>query len=384
MGYESFAIWNPNSVYDKEYLDEIYSYSNPEARVLLINNELDAQTILGVKKTNAEYVYAPDSHGIYALYLIDNIPLPSASLLQSQPVSIVTAPIGKNPQAFWSHKAVVRSIQNGLLSIGAIHNCNPRSIKKLYPHVLVLCNDEPAIQMLNFKNAGNIQKVFLGPNYTFDSTTLHLFGMNICDGWLVPSLWTKNEISKINKKMKDRIQIWKTGVDINHWQPECTNKEREVLLYDKYDSKFFIDSIKQLLNSFGWNVTLIKYGEYSEAAYKYILNKAVFAVIVSPSESQGIALAEAWAMNVPTLVWDNRGLFTFNHFYQSNSAPFLNPNVGLRWKNLTELEGILSCIDETLTSFSPRKWVMRNMSDEVSALDLLLLFKDVPCVNITP
>ena len=292
-----------------------------------------------------------------------------------KPISIITTPIGKDPQHFWKHQAVFRSVTNGLKLIGARYNCNPRLKRDLYPHVLVLCNDETALQMVRFKECGFIKKLFLGPNFAFDSSTC-----DCCDGWLVPSEWTKNDIGEMHPKMRDKIYLWKAGVDTAYWKPSLTEKKRKALIYNKYDSKNFVDSIHELLVLHGWEVEIIQYGNYNQSNYKAALETVAFAVFISQSESQGLALAEAWAMDVPTLVWENRGLVTFHHFYHSNSAPYLNSSVGLPWKNLIELNEILISLENELDKFSPRDWVLENMSDEISALQLLHLFS----VDVAP
>ncbi len=389
------AVWDPHSVFEKEYLDDVYSYQNPEAHIQFFQDGQISETdLILLKKTNSEYFLLPTGeYSIklpkpielisrddknFVLYKIDDVLLPDASSIQMQPLSIITAPIGSDPTRFWHHQAVYDSIVNGLSLIEAKFNCDPKSKRKLNPHVLVLANNEPVSQMLKFREEKRIQKMFMGPNFVFDSTTMNIQRMDFCDKWIVPSLWTKKEIGEMHPSMAEKISIWKVGVNTEYWNPNNREKKRIAILYDKYDSKTLTHSIDELLKFYGWEVKLIKYGEYTQSNYKSALEDASIAIFISPSESQGIALAEAWSMNVPTFVWDNRGVFTFNHFYKSNSAPYLNPNVGRRWKNLSELENLLASVDEILPQVAPRKWVLRNMSDEISALDLLMLFRLLP------
>ncbi len=260
-------------------------------------------------------------------------------VFQQKPISILTTPFGKNPANFWKHQAVYRSVVNGLDLIGAQYNCNPRRKSSLNLYVLVLCHDETAFQMVQLKKKGVIEKLFIGPNFVFDSSTT-----DCCDGWLVPSEWIKNDIADMQPKMRDKIFVWKAGVDTSYWKPAKQEKKKKALIYNKYDSKNLLESIQELLYLYGWDVEIIQYGNYSQAEYKDALERAVFAIFISASESQGIALAEAWAMDVPTLVWDNLGVVVFNHFFHSKAAPYLNPNVGLPWKNLAELNELLGKI----------------------------------------
>ena len=52
----------------------------------------------------------------------------------------------------------------------------------------------------------------------------------------------------------------------------------------------------------------------------------LLAVFLSSSESQGIALAEAWSMNVPTFVWNPKPKELNGRYFPSvDSAPYLTP-----------------------------------------------------------
>ena len=41
--------------------------------------------------------------------------------------------------------------------------------------------------------------------------------------------------------------------------------------------------------------------------FRRLLDEAAIGVFLSTFETQGLALAEAWSMDVPTVVWDPRG-----------------------------------------------------------------------------
>ena len=53
------------------------------------------------------------------------------------------------------------------------------------------------------------------------------------------------------------------------------------------------------------------------------------AVFMSRSESQGLALAEAWAMDVPTLVWQSPPGEPGSVFSLSDPAPYLTSDTGV-------------------------------------------------------
>ena len=53
------------------------------------------------------------------------------------------------------------------------------------------------------------------------------------------------------------------------------------------------------------------------------------AVFISRSESQGLALAEAWAMDVPTLVWQGPPGDGGSLFNLSDPSPYLTSHTGV-------------------------------------------------------
>lgn len=76
---------------------------------------------------------------------------------------------------------------------------------------------------------------------------------------------------------------------------------------------------------------------------------------LSQSESQGIALAEAWAMDVPTFSWNPREfVYKMHTFKNVSSAPYTTSENGTLWKDIDELYCALNLFLKENT-YSPRK-----------------------------
>ena len=116
--------------------------------------------------------------------------------------------------------------------------------------------------------------------------------------------------------------------------------------------------------------------------YIKLLNQCEFVVTISNAESQGIFLAEAWAMNRPTLCYDP-------HFYHwkingsevtrrddISAAPYLTDRTGHAWRSIDELESLINQYKKNRLYYGPRKWVLENMTDEVCARDFLAKVND--------
>jgi hypothetical protein len=104
-----------------------------------------------------------------------------------------------------------------------------------------------------------------------------------------------------------------------------------------------------------------------------LLDQSTIAVFLSRFETQGLALAEAWSMDVPTIVWDPRGVAEWRgrSFTSRSSAPYLTPATGRSWRTIDELEPVLRGALADRSSFHPRVWMLANMTDAICSAALL-------------
>jgi glycosyltransferase involved in cell wall biosynthesis len=172
--------------------------------------------------------------------------------------------------------------------------------------------------------------------------------------------------------LKGWVLCWHGGIDSRNWQPSTETKDRDnVLIYWKTEPEEFCENVVELVRGLRTNPAVIRYGKYNVREYKEQLDKSRFAIFISRSESQGIALAEAWSMNVPTLVFDPGNLFfTGRTIYNVSACPYLTNETGLAWKNLDELKRMITD-KNLLKAFAPREYVLRQFTDEYSAKQLI-------------
>ena len=122
----------------------------------------------------------------------------------------------------------------------------------------------------------------------------------------------------------------------------------------------------------------MRYGEYDRDTFKRVLSESFVAVFLSSFETQGLALAEAWAMDVPTLAWDPRGPTEWRGraFVAGSSCPYLTRATGRAWNTIAELEAGLDEVTRLRGTFTPRQWVLANMTDAVCAAALYRIVRD--------
>jgi hypothetical protein len=296
-------------------------------------------------------------------------------------ITVLTKYIGG--EADHGHKGAKRSLVDGLQHIGVNFNVNPMYLHEVGDVVHIMAGETFVLdQVIPLKQRGLVKKIIVGPNFGefCRAGSPYVYDEHI-DGVLSLADWT---ISGFMRSYPDfdptKIKKWFSGVDAWFWRPVSQEKGRHVLVYDKWQPEL-ADVVEVMLRDYGWIPLRVSYGSYTIDQFKELLQQVQFAVFLSYSESQGLALAESWSMDVPTLVWNCKGPHSYQGIYypDSSACPFMTPATGLPWKNMQEFAVYLEHIEELLPQFSPRQWVLRHMTDEISVralLDIIISLDD--------
>lgn len=277
---------------------------------------------------------------------------------------------------YGGHYAVTRSLVEGLGQLKIEFNYNPKAVSEVYENVVALSGVEALVEAINLKKLGKIKRLFAGPNVMeLPGDYDNLLASSEIDAVLVPSQMTLEIYERLNPYLKGRVKIWYAGVDAGYWKlPAPRDSSREVLVYWKNPPSALGVYVEKLLVKYNFVPSRIVYGKYAKREYKKMLANSAFAVFLSITETQGLGLAEAWAMDIPTLVWNPR----IEHYYiknlQTTAAPYLSAETGREWKDFNDLESLLNA-QSWRASCRPRQWVLQNMTDEQSA-KLLIKFYD--------
>lgn len=277
------------------------------------------------------------------------------------------------------HEGLTSSILRGLKKLQIPFNVNPNNKNEIKDVFLCLQDANLLRYGINLKEKKHIKKLLVGPNmFARAYEENHLLSHQAIDSYLSPSEWAKISCIEDEPPVANIIRVWPAGVDSDYWKPENENKtSKKVLIYWKTEPEEFCDQVKNILINFGWEPIILKYGTYKHDQYKKRLNRVKFVIFLSRSESQGLALAECWSMNIPTLAWDpGEQSYMGKKFDPVTSCPYLTNATGKRWKKLSELEYLLKNIPSYWQEFSPREWVLNNMTDEVSVNLLLKIINE--------
>ncbi len=223
------------------------------------------------------------------------------------------------------------------------------------------------------KQAGEIKKIIAGPNLVVTPKDSQGVLLNpSIDTVIVPCQWVKDFYIKVAPQLAPKIQIWPGGVEVK----ELTKDDKifDFLVFNKLGQKAGLASkIIGHLEQQGYKLKILTYGSFKQQDYFNSLNKSKNLIYLSVSESQGLAMFEAWARGVPTLLWD-KGFFELGGVLVQGftSSPYLAPQAGERFKDFDDF--ILTLPKFLNSSYASREYVLNNFSDKICAQKYLDIF----------
>ena len=277
--------------------------------------------------------------------LSDLVPLSQYDVPNIGKVTVITQPINENAsQAVQGHIGVTSSVLRGFEKLKYPMNYNPRTIDEVGDHLMVLVDINALYQAIELKRQGRIKTLIVGPNILGNPNQYdHILASPEIDWYIAPCNWARTSNCEEEPGIIGKTAIWYAGVDTDRWKPIMPRIEaKTILIYWKTEPESFCQAVENKLHEYGWETICIQYGSYSQEQYKHILNQVDAAVFISVSESQGIALAECWSMDVPTLVWNPGTAWIYNRWIPVCSAPYLTPKTGFFWTAIEDLEKLLS------------------------------------------
>jgi hypothetical protein len=225
----------------------------------------------------------------------------------------------------------------------------------------------------SFENSNSKNSILLlGPNIEFHKIDLGFsYGNNKHTFYLAPAEWVAPVLVERLNVQPSKILIWPSGVDTTLWEPRQSKTDLVLVYLKGHEDQRYRDLIEFLVrNSIPHSI--LKYGEYSPRKFRQLLNRARFAVWISGTESQGLAILQCWSMNVPTFVFRKDKYFdpVSKKEFDASSAPYLNEHLGQfsNTENFDESEFRKFIAD--VTCFKPREFVVREFNLRTTILNL--------------
>lgn len=274
------------------------------------------------------------------------------------------------------HYAVTRSLLAGLSQNHISFSYNPPFLSSR--GVIVLSGIDTLRFAIEQKAAGRLQFLAAGPNIcVLPSLCNYLVANEAVDLCITPSQWVQDLYLKDCPELSGRLGIWAAGVDTNYWVQSTSRKSFEVLVFVK-DRSAPVEAVCNLLSGMNVGYSLLCYGEFDQEEYKRRLAISSCMIYLQSSESQGIALAEAWAAGVPTFVWNPKNVNIDGNNVECSSAPYLNEKTGDFWLTTEDLKVCIEKFRNGEVAYCSREFVLREMTDSVCAVRLMNLLRDHP------
>ncbi|MBI5530067.1 MAG: glycosyltransferase [Candidatus Doudnabacteria bacterium] len=260
-------------------------------------------------------------------------------------------------------QAVVKSLINGLKELDVKFSLNKR-IVNTGETVCILNGAKTLKWAISQKQQGKIKKIIAGPNIVISPYDKEgLIKSKEIDIIIVPSQWVKDYYLAVAPELSSKIRIWAAGVNWPEEKPE--QKDIEFLVYNKIGKNPLKQQIVQILDQRKLSYRLINYGQLRQKEYFKFLKRAKYEIYLSNSESQGLAMFEAWARGVPTLVWEN------GHFSEGDvkiigkiSGPFVSPENGMSFTKENFAETLTVFLK---TNFNTANYIRESFTNKIIA-----------------
>lgn len=174
------------------------------------------------------------------------------------------------------------------------------------------------------------------------------------------------------------------AVDIDQFKPRGFQKDLDCIVYCKHREPAFLEKALTIIQQSGVTFQTITYTNYMEVDYMKLLDRANFMICLDAHESQGFALEEAMACDVPLLVCDVKSMY--EEYYDdiqvhaqkqpkkllATSVPYWSDQCGIRIFDLDELPKAIEMMKSTV--FRPREYIVQTLSPHVCMERILKYF----------
>lgn len=261
--------------------------------------------------------------------------------------------------------AVLNSLTTGLHELGIPFQVNPWE-KKIGGPVGVLSGADALRWAITAKQQGKISTLIAGPNIVVAPTDEeNLIKSAEIDQVIVPSEWNKRWWMSFDQLFDSRAKVWPAGVTDRGVGRTASGV---CIVYAKNADEKLFHKVIEMLWTHKLPIAVSRYGQFRQEEYFRLLKKAKMLVYLSESESQGLALHEAWMADVPTLVY-NRGYFEYQDKRfndQAAAAPYLTDECGMFFGE-NDFEQKLVEFLKNYDSFTPRQYSLGRFTDGICA-----------------
>lgn len=215
------------------------------------------------------------------------------------------------------------------------------------------------------------KKVILGPQLGVIPSDIKKSIDNIYDNayYIQPCQWAKDFWLRMGFKSLP-IHVCPVGIDTEEFKPTKPRNERnKVIIYWKDRAENEIRFLEEFAQAHKLNYKIIA-KPYEEYDYMVLLHESQYGIWLGSHESQGIALQEALACDVPLLVWDVTRFSQSTNIipelkrhddFRVTTVPYWDETCGELFYNREEIEKVYELFMSKLETYKPREFIIKNL-----------------------
>ena len=203
---------------------------------------------------------------------------------------------------------------------------------------------------------------------------------------LVASINSYNyALSIFNELNAENLYICPSGVIAkNELSKNIATKENKCLVYFKKRPPEHLDFVLSFLRNRGIDYSLFEYGKYNNDDLKRAAKNSKFGIFLSCAESQGFAVQEMMAANLPLYVWDdfewnseilNNYFKVKNNELTGSSVSIWSEQNGIKVNSKEEFELNYDKFISNLNQYRPSEIVTKELTFEVFEKNIKKFFK---------
>lgn len=194
---------------------------------------------------------------------------------------------------------------------------------------------------------------------------------------ILPSDWTKLMYECYPETSGCDFKIWSVGIDTEVYTPQ-QDKEIDCLVYYKNRTKSELQGVLDLLNEKNQTHALVSYGSYKEEVFIGLLKKCRYGILLTGTESQGIAYMEILSSNLPCFVLDKAVFDVGKGSFSATSVPYFDATCGeISSYGSFDMVNDFKVFLDNVEKYKPREYILKNHTLEKSAAKYVQLLEDI-------
>lgn len=153
------------------------------------------------------------------------------------------------------------------------------------------------------------------------------------------------------------------------------NRNSKCLIYYKKRENHELKSVLELLSSNNQRYDIFEYGKYNNQALIEAAKSYKFGIIINGTETQGFAIQEIMACNLPLLVWNKTVNYFDNLELSGTSVTVWDEHCGELVYNFKQLEKKYNHFVANLENYNPARLILEKLTFEKFNSNLKELFQ---------